>query len=263
MKISYKIKDWLETSKQEAELENAKKMKSDCQENEKKNCYKLILEKINSMESIMVKNEMDVERSQNLPFSVKNNTSEIKRMGSNLKRKSGCACSKQRCSNYKCGCLKKNLFCLNCNCKGCENSLKSKEHQAENFSLIDALHFRKKVIDFYNSEFIIFLQKQHIAEKSNSANREKADLVGHFENSGIKQESNEESTILGIDSLAPMEKMMINNGNHQKNPLHDDHSMMQDCGETLVKTEFNEKMVKKRAPPAFFQIKNLNSLKYI
>ena len=81
----------------------------------------------------------------------------------------------------------------------------------------------------------------------------------------MKLESNDKCENLGIDSLVPIRKMLINKCDHQNNTSNDDddHPMMIDTRETLVKAEFKEKVVKKRPHPAFFQIKNLNSLKYI
>ena len=80
----------------------------------------------------------------------------------------------------------------------------------------------------------------------------------------MKIESNDKCENFGIDSLVPFRKMLINKCDHQNNTSndHDDHPMKIDSRETLVQ-EFKEKVVKKRPHPAFFQIKNLNSLKYI
>lgn len=81
----------------------------------------------------------------------------------------------------------------------------------------------------------------------------------------MKLESNDKCENFGIDSLAPFRKMLINKCDLQNNTLNDDedHAMIIDSRETLVKAEFKEKVVKKRPHPGFFQIKNLNSLKYI
>lgn len=140
-------------------------MRIDFPENDKKTRYKIILEKINSLDSMLLSRRQNIEMPQNLPCSKEITTSNFDCIkGPNLKRKLGCSCTKQRCSNYKCGCLKKNLFCLNCSCKGCDNSLKSKETQGEQIGLIDPLLLRKKVIDF-SILYLLYFYKSNISRK--------------------------------------------------------------------------------------------------
>ena len=137
-------------------------MRIDFPENDKKNSYKIVLEKINSLDSMLLSKGQNIENLP-CPKEITNSNFECKK-GPNLKRKLGCSCTKQRCSNYKCGCLKKNLFCLNCNCKGCDNSLKLKESQGEKIGLIDHLLLRKKVIDF-SIMYLLYFYKSNISRK--------------------------------------------------------------------------------------------------